>query len=115
MTFLREGMTKKKSYTRSDLRYSILPYGITVAILGDARKVKGSKDITFYPKEVGKTAESFVSTIKLDKYIYTVLIIGGITIIAGVVLICIRLHFKRRHRIPDDGAGTEISEKRDIL
>ena len=95
-------------YTRSDLRYNILPYGITVAILGDARKVKGNKNITFYPEEVGKTAESFVPTIKLGKFTYRVLIIGGITIIiAGVVLLGIlgiRWYNYRRRNPRDDGA-----------
>ena len=95
----------KVSYTRSHLRYNILPYGITVAILGNAKKVKGKENVTFSPIEVGNTAESFGSAIKLDKYTYTVLIIGGITIIAGVVLLITWLCKCRRrnpHKNPDD-------------
>ena len=86
--------------THSDVKYNILLYGTTVAILGDATKRLGNNEITFYPKEVGNNIESFTSTIKLYKGTDLVLIIGGFTsavlVITGIGLILWMLNRRRQ-------------------
>ena len=86
--------------TRSDVKYNVLLYGTTVAILGDATKRLGNDEITFYPKEVGNNIESFTSTIKLYKGTDLVLIIGGLTsavlVITGIGLILWMLNRRRQ-------------------
>ena len=88
--------------THSDVKYNILLYGTTVAILGDAKKRLGNNEITFYPKEVGNNIESFTSTIKLYKGTDLVLIIGGLTsavlVITGIGLILWMLNRRRQAR-----------------
>ena len=88
--------------THSDVKYNILLYGTTVAILGDATKRLGNDEITFYPKEIGNNIESFTSTIKLYRGTDLVLIIGGFTsavlVITGIGLILWILNRRRQAR-----------------
>ena len=78
--------TNSGYYIRSGIQYRLIMYGSMAAILGDAKK-SPDKDIVceFIPKEVAKSAESFITIPKFNGT-STLLIITGVLLAITTLL-----------------------------
>ena len=92
-------------YIRHGIKYNMLTYGSTIAVIGSAKLQDDGKKIIFTAKEVSDSLQSFIpqENLKtLPKNTSTILIIGGLSLIVVAGLIAVALWCFRRRRGPQN-------------
>ena len=84
---------------RHGIKYNMLTYGSTIAVIGSAKLQDDGKKIIFTAKEVSDSLQSFIpqENLKtLPKNTSTILIIGGLSLIVVAGLIAVALWCRHR-------------------